>query len=282
MKRIQRRQALRLGAAAASGLLASGLAAQSNAGIAETKSPRSQSLAGCFHAYDNTIYSNVDVGTLAGIPNAGILYAHPGWNDLFLSGATPSESSFKHAVELKSTAPGPFILDFEVMYLSGSAAQVQQNYTVWAQLLDWANEVLDDLHPGKILGAWALVDTATLDSAYLDLAQDLTNRCGAIFQSMYTYDETETHWYNRLLANEALGRQVSSTKPILAYLWPQYSHNYTFLTGARWRAELDACLTHADGFVIWNSGASNTVTNTAWVDQTVDFINDLPNPPGTC
>lgn len=284
MSTVDRRQILRAGAALPIVAALGGLARPDTA-LAAT----------CFSAYDNTTYTDVRIGQLAGFPTCGVIYdkQQAGWEDILIAGGKLPAGELEYWVRYKADrTPGPIVLDFERIYLKAHQDPEMNNkrYATWIDIINRTKTVLDAEYGGRRFGMWGFTNYGW-DLQYLSMAQDLAARTDIHFPNMYAGDQEDAPHFSSRLDN-ALYRsnQLEPNLPIYAYIWPQWRPNpadpstWTFIPEKVWRGYLNAILAKKlDGFAIWNSWSSNTVgsTNRGWVNATIDFIADLP-APGVC
>ncbi len=101
--------------------------------------------------------------------------------------------------------------------------------------------------------------------------------------SFYSYDADTTSWRKMVDTTIAAIKRYSTTKPIYAYIWPQY-HQGTgalqlqFIDTAIWKYELRTLYDRADGVIIWTSNKdpnNNTIywdPNMLWWQATKAFM----------
>lgn len=247
----------------------------------------------CFSAYDNTTYTDVRIGQLAGFPTCGIIYDRqaPGWEAKLLANEPPPQDEFAYWLRYKADrTPGPIVLDFELIYLKGATTDViNQRYETWVTIIAWTKAILDAEYGGRRFGIFGFPNYGW-DTQYLSLAKDLAARTDIHFPQMYPgNNESAASFSSRLNSAVYRSNQLEANLPIYAYIWPQWRptpgdpSTWVFIPGSRWSEYLTAIKAQADGFAIWNSTASNTVgtTNRGWVNATVAFIDSLPTP-GVC
>lgn len=293
---LTRRQSLQLAGAAAI-TAATGTAAAVTAGAASAGASSSANSATCFAAYDNTSYTNVHIGQLAGFPTSSAIYetSGVGWEALIKSSQPPPEASYKNAVLLKASQhPGPVVIDFENLYLKSPDPAINQaRYNAWMQITQWTQEALDAYDPGRKFGIFGFSNKGYLP-ATAALAKNIAFQCTAHFPQMYEWAH-DPGWTGNLVEAIDMSNQLDSTQPIYPYIWPQYScwepeelncpgddpnNPYPrWVSGNNWRSRLNTLAqSSVDGFVIWSRRTTTpTVDNFEWVNQTVDFVADHGN-----
>lgn len=249
----------------------------------------------CFGAYDNTTYTNLDIGQRAGFPQSSILYSGAGrtWRERLRNNEPPPRDGFKAWVRAKwRNAPGPLVIDFEQIFLrredSCDEACVMKRFDTWDKIVTWTNEVKNETgFGGRKFGIYNF--SLNYGSQFRDLAADIAGRTDIHFPSLYYWvNNTPERWEERLTAAVTKAKALSANKPIYPYIAPQYQgpdkDNFGgFIGGTKWRANLDAILERADGFVIWNRYVhnANAQPGQRWVSATASYIDALPSP-GTC
>lgn len=242
--------------------------------------------AACFTPYDNTTYSDYNIGQRAGFADSNIIYNR--WNADTSAGKSPDVVQFKDEVRARNVNPGPVVLDFEDIFLEGTETVVRQRLAIWHNLLTWTRQVLTEQGSTQKIGIFAF--TEHVDDQYLSLAKELNGKIDAFFPEMYRYpDVDQAEWNYELNVRATEARLIDSTKPVYPYIWPQYpkydgttppgQEPGVFYEGTTWRQQLNALKAHPyiNGFVVWNSGSWNTVGNhTSWADETIDFVASLP------
>lgn len=105
-----------------------------------------------------------------------------------------------------------------------------------------------------------------------------------VFQpSFYAYDADTTSWRKMVDTTIAATKRYSTTKPIYAWIWPQY-HQSTrpnqlqFIDTAIWRYQLQTLYDRTNGVIIWTSNkdaSNNTIywdPNMLWWQVTKSFM----------
>jgi len=89
---------------------------------------------------------------------------------------------------------------------------------------------------------------------------DELNKVSDIFYpSFYTYNNDSVKWKEKTIKEIERLRKLDSSKPIYAFIWPQYIQNpsarqlgYTFVNADFWKFQLETLYKYADGIVIWS------------------------------
>ena len=237
-----------------------------------------------FTVYDNTFYPNVDleqfgavksnvvyeapVAQLAGQNPKNFRGARPYWAEL----ALPPRAGYEALVRRTARNPGPVVLDFETLYLRGSAATARRRFQKLRTLLSWAHQAV----PGRTVGYYGVLGNTA--PRYLSLERKLATGEDALFPSLYTFTNSRTAWTRRFHGIMAEAKAVAPGKPVDAYLWPQY-HGGTkwagrYLTPDYWHYELETATRLCSGAVIW--GPSDTDPDQRWVRTTASFLGGSP------
>ncbi|MBO0852397.1 MAG: hypothetical protein J2P18_01355 [Nocardia sp.] len=214
-----------------------------------------------FNLFDNTHYTDVDLG----LPKSNILYEQSPIANSVKQGKAPDEQTFKQQVREHNTAPGPFVMDFENLYLKG--ADAEKHCELLIAMADWAHQAA----PGKAIGYYGVLDN--VDSQHMYLEKKLAPHEDAYFPTMYTFNDDRAGWTSRLTRDVELAKQVDASKPMYPYVWPQY-HEGTpnalrFIDADYWTFQLNTLRKYASRAVIWSSTGPNT--STGWVQATKRF-----------
>lgn len=254
--------------AASTSLLVGSSALATNAGQSAT----------CFTVYDNTSYTDVDVSTVVGIDEANIIYPSSTWKTKFAKGELPTQGDFVDVIQ-DATKPGPIVLDFETIYLTTkhgeTDAVVQRRAEMWTTMLQWAQAATS-----KPVGAWGFPENTA--AAYRDLAKGPAVYMDAWFVSVYR-DSLWSYadWNYELTLRFNIANGMNAAIPIFIYISPNFTtgpDHGDFMDGDVWRSQLDRILQIADGIVIWSSADLPIVgPNTGWLDETVSFVDALPD-----
>jgi len=237
-----------------------------------------------FTVYDNTFYPNVDLEQFGAV-KSNVVYeapvaqsagqnpnnfrgARPYWAEL----ALPSQAAYEALVRRTARNPGPVVLDFETLYLRGSAAVARRRFQKLRTLLAWAHQAV----PGRTVGYYGVLGNTA--PRYLGLERRLATGEDALFPSLYTFTDSRAAWSRRFHIIMSEAAAVAPGKPVYAYLWPQY-HGGTkwaghYLTPDYWHYELEAATRLCSGVVIW--GPSNSDPDQRWVRATASFLGGGP------
>jgi hypothetical protein len=233
-----------------------------------------------FAVYDNTFYSNVDLGRVGAV-RSNVVYEAPvaqlaGQDPAKYRGARPAgaelalppRAAYENLVRRTAAGPGPIVLDFETLYLRGSSAVAHRRFQKLQTLLAWAHQAA----PGRVIGYYGVLGNTA--SRYLPLERRLAVHEDALFPSLYTFGDDLAVWkanFHRIMAE---AKSVAHGKRVYAYLWPQYHGGAKrageYLTPAHWRSELDAATKLCAGVVIWGPSASDP--DQRWVGATAGFL----------
>jgi hypothetical protein len=115
-----------------------------------------------------------------------------------------------------------------------------------------------------------------------DLFEPLTTAQDALFPSCYTVDVSEEHWfsYARIALDECT--RLNPTKPRVPFLCPRYinipRYRNTHISGDLLRRQMEFCLRHGSGFVIWGGGPMYVDFQSDWwcaLSQTVANLGSM-------
>ena len=249
-------------------------------GLGASVASAAASPASAFAVYDNAAYSNVDLERLGAV-KSNIVYeapvaqlaaqqprdfrgARPYWAEL----ALPPRAAYEALVRGTVRHPGPVVLDFETLYLRGSAATAHRRFQKLQTLLAWTHEAV----PGRTVGYYGVLGNTA--PRYLGLERQLAAHEGALFPSLYTFGDDLAAWRRRFRQIMAEAAYVAPGKPVYAYLRPQY-HDGTklaghWLTPAHWSYELHVARQLCSGVVIW--GPHHSDPDQRWVQATGAFL----------
>jgi hypothetical protein len=268
-------------AALASAPVAAALAFSGVPAAAAAASPADAATRGApFAVYDNTFYSNVDLGRVGAV-RSNVIYEAPvaqlaGQNPAHFRGARPAsaelalppQAGYEDLVRRTSGGAGPVVLDFETLYLKGSSAVAHRRFQKLQTLLGWAHQAV----PGRVVGYYGVLGNS--QARYLPLERKLAVHEDALFPSLYTFGDNLTAWHGNFRRIMAEARSVAPGKRVYAYLWPQYhggsARAGAYLTPAHWRYELDTATKLCAGVVIWGPSARDP--DQRWVGATAGFL----------
>ena len=121
-----------------------------------------------------------------------------------------------------------------------------------------------DIEP---VGSTHYVQWQNLNTALTPIADQVT----FFFPSFYTDDNDTTSWKDFVSATLSELKRYNVTKPVYAFLWPQYHDGtpdqYQFLDTAVWRCELETLYPLVDGLVIWSSSKLLPGVSNVWDDS---------------
>lgn len=143
--------------------------------------------------------------------------------------------------------------------------------------------------PPKQAYQWSSIDPVANPSGYYNwriISDSLARMAKNVdnFQpSFYAYDADTISWRKMVDTTIAAIRRYSTTKPIYAYVWPQYHQGTAplqlqFIDTAIWKYELRTLYDRADGAIIWTSNkdvSGNTIywdPNMLWWQATKSFM----------
>ncbi|MEV5880880.1 hypothetical protein AB0L75_43270 [Streptomyces sp. NPDC052101] len=232
-----------------------------------------------FTVYDTTFYAHLDLAQYGAL-KADIIYEgrvaalsgqpvrHPNGRpttELVL----PPKDSYQKLVRQHLANPGPLVLDYETLYLTGTPEVAKRRFQKLSTLLTWTREVA----PHKQIGFWDLLGNTS--RRYYPLGRTLAAHEDVFFPSLYTSPtDSKASWQHRLDQALAEAKQIAPGKPVYPYLWPQYQGlraGQHYMPSQLWSYELQACSKATKAVVLWGGGPHDT-SNTAWLEALKRFL----------
>ncbi|MGO1070485.1 hypothetical protein [Lysobacter sp. CA199] len=218
-----------------------------------------------FVLYNNTKYTDLADRNLA-IPRSNLV-GEPHLPEL-RNGVMPDEQRFKDAVKANLSNPGPLVLDFEHINLSRDPELSARNLDKLKTLAKWAREAA----PGRKIGYYGF--PGAISARDPERAKQLAPSVDLFFPSLYTVDDDREKWTRRMNNMVAAAKKIDASKPVLAFIWPQY-HDITprsaeFLPADYWQFQLDQLKRATDGAVIWSKRIEGGDRD--WIPVTRSFI----------
>ncbi|QDU72719.1 hypothetical protein [Mucisphaera calidilacus] len=233
-----------------------------------------------FPVFDATLYlDKPDLEQLHGLPK---LRTH---GRLWPRGADDSEPDRTRIVAALSRIPRNdlFFMDIEHWPVNGDPADVQDTIRKYNLVTRWIREARPDLTFGyygipPVRDYWRAIkprDSRQYQAwaAENDALQPMIRDVDVIYPSLYTFYDDPEGWVKYAEVNIREARKYG--KPVYPFLWPQYhdSHKelkYHFIDGDFWRIQLETCLKHADGVVIWGGWTDPEGNRLKW-DPTIPW-----------
>jgi hypothetical protein len=244
------------------------------AGLARAGEP-SSSRASSFTIFDNMFYPKKPSLVADGFKDCNIVYAGYVWQGAEKSptyGDMPDEATYKKTVQAHSTKPGPVVLDFETLRLSGKPELVEAHFKLFMTLVKWTHEAA----PGHVVGFYGHgLFPEQPAKEYAQQARQLADAVDAFFPSMYTFTEDRDGWKKKAEGLLQQAHQIAPGKPVYFYIWPQFhGGTHEFLKGDQWAFELQTARDiGADGVVFWSSSKSPPWdVNAPWWQETLKFL----------
>ncbi|MEQ9454464.1 MAG: hypothetical protein RLN76_07715 [Phycisphaeraceae bacterium] len=227
-----------------------------------------------FPVYDATLYQNKpDLESLFGMPR---LRTH---GRLWSKGEDQDEPIRARVIASMANIPRGEImfLDIEHWPMRGEPEVVAETVRKFNLVTQWVREARPDLTIGyysfpPVRDYWRSIKP--VDSPqYLRWQADnravapIADRVDIIYPSLYTFYEDREGWVTYAEANLREARQYG--KPVYAFLWPQYHVSnqkvkLQLIEPAFWRIQLETCLEHADGIVIWGGWMDSEGQRLSW------------------
>ncbi|MBB6406784.1 hypothetical protein [Arthrobacter sp. AZCC_0090] len=227
-----------------------------------------------FTLYDNTSYPRANLEQY-GLTRAAVVYDvwHMACTD---TGCTniPTQSDFTAKVQyfvsqFRAASTTPLTLDFEniLMVSATSAAQAQNELTLWQQLITWAHEAAPSAPIGMYSYDWSTSYTSLTQQLYTPGYLDY------FAPAMYTYYSTLSGWDNALNLAVTHDQSLNPALPIYPYIWPQWDNSGTshpFISASDWTHILTSLQAQTQGAILWSSNDSLDATACGWVGVTSD------------
>jgi hypothetical protein len=230
-----------------------------------------------FTVFDCSFYTNVNLEQFGAVKSniiyEGTVAALSGQNPDNFKGANrktseldlPPKDVYEQMIRQHIANPGPLVLDFETLYLTGSPEDAKRHFDKLSTLLAWTHEVA----PSKPVGFFGLLGHT--QKAYYSLARTLAKGEDAFFPTLYTYNDDQTKWMNRLKNDVVEARQIDINKPVYTFMTPsRHMPNKDYLTEEEWTFQLTQASKLTNGIVIWSPVIKNT--DTGWVNVTKKFL----------
>lgn len=263
---------------------------------------RAAAAPGCFTLFDSTQYedygaSDTDVSAFLGIQEATTLFCDGWYDSHFVHGNTPTEADFRSFVQNTCLGRlGPAVLNVETIFLrnDGRAPSIPKRIEIWTKLLTWTREALST-NPRPV-GAYAFPEST--DDEYFDDAAPLVRLMDALFPSLYVNSLASGSTENQIFDNwvnvstlkiidatnlDKVARPGQTLLPKYPYLWPNFEggpRDSQFIPATLWRRMLNwlsnQSFSRGDGAVLWSSQHTPDITDSAWLNETKDFIVDDP------
>ncbi len=168
----------------------------------------------------------------------------------------------------------------EIWNGTGYDINQQTNLDISIDLYKRISEVIRDERPGFRFGFYDVLPQfkywrrSFIWKARNDYFKDLSKYVDVVFPSLYTYYQNQQGWIDVALDNINEAKKYS--RPIYVYLWPMY-HDSTqfknqFIEPDFWRLQLETCLTHADGIVLWGGSGIEWDELSPWWQITKEYI----------
>lgn len=212
---------------------------------------------------------------------------------LLNSDKSPSTDSIRQvATKFKNEPNVPVTLDIEAWKFSPD--ELQTTTDRYMQVLDEFKKTNSatpvgfySVVPQSVIHKWRKMRTTeNYDySNWLNLnnrLKPIADKVDVFFPACYTYTDDTLAWKESVIATISEIKKYNKTKPVYAYVWPQYHGGFPkaiqFVDPAVWRFELETLYPLVDGIVIWTSNRDvdkNIITwdeNMPWWRVTKDFI----------
>lgn len=246
-----------------------------------------------FRLFENMGYreGRPDLLKRYGIEHIGIWYGGSMW-----PGGTPGHGDFSLPSRVtieglaKRQSSGHCVLDIEHWPVDGGESEMSSSMENYLTVLDWYKSASGS---DKSVGYYGVVPIRDYwsvlrgrDGAWKkknDRLRPLADAVDALYPSVYTFYDDREGWVRYAEAQIAEARRVGgSSKPVYAFLWPEYHPSNKDMKGRPiepeyWRLQLETMRGVADGVVIWTLNRAKDVAFREippWWQSTVEFIFD--------
>lgn len=210
------------------------------------------------------VLSSFRPDTIEGLESLAVLYSAKLWAQWPESNDAPDLETARAAIATVEAPNGLAVLDVEHWPINqdppAQTAEIAKYYILLSEV-KLARPDLDIGYYGRIpirdywaptLGGEREVQWRDRNAALLPLAE----LCDAFFPSLYTFYPDQDGWVNYAIKNLEMAPDLD--KPSYPFLWPQYhgssSRPFEYIGDDYWRLQLETCLAHADGLVVWGVG----------------------------
>ncbi len=255
-----------------------------------------------FVVLDGTLYAEKPDLSAFGIQPITIVYAGkfgPTWHKQ--SDDLPDKEAVQRVAREMRGKSGRVVIDIEHWPLKGDSSQVQNSLKKYMTVLQWFKEAAPELEVGyygapPLRDYWrAIRPPASKEwqsySGDNDRLRPLAEAVDALFPSLYTFYPDQGGWVRFAYGQIAEARRYGNSKPVFAFLWPQYHDSNralvgTYLPADYWRLELETAKQYADGIILWGGWGSNNRPEkwddgASWWKVTKEFMKTLGPPPQT-
>lgn len=278
-----------------SNIFCQALAAESSNG--RTNPPTSLLSSQSFVVYDGTLYRNKPSLLRWGIKPVNILYVSSFWNDWDKAprDQLPDRKNVRKLAMAARAKGDLVVIDIEHWPLfRRDRSVIADNLQKYITVIGWFRHEAPELKIG-FFGILPVADYARSQkgigsSEYKqwqtenDQLKPLADVVDVIFPSLYTYYPDQRAWGK--YAAENIREAHRYGKPVIVFLWPQYSEtnivlSHQYVPVDYWGLQLEIVRRYSDGVVIWGGwgkdGPADWVDNAPWWKVTKEFMQRLGN-----
>ena len=228
--------------------------------------PSAPVLYSCTFFYELLAYAHKPDLRKFGIQPARVFGPQDLWRKGSTREAVPSEIEVARGLALRPPNGGPIVLDIEHWPQRGTDVEVASSVERLIGLFDRAKGLESKVNVGyygvpPIRDYWRAIRQPG-SPLYLewqhdnDRLQALADKVDILFPSLYTFYDDVDGWQRYAIANLEEARRLAGSRPIYAFLWPQFHESnkklaLQYLDAGFWRTELEVVAAHADGIVLW-------------------------------
>ena len=207
--------------------------------------------------------------------------------------APPDPEMVAKVVRTFPANTSPIVLDFEGFSLNGTDKLVQESIERIKQIsTEFRRQAPDrkigNYGPPPIRDYWRSIQRDRNNPKFKawqtenDRLAELEGNMDLLFPSLYTFYNNPTGWQTFAISQICEARRLS-TKPVIAFLWPEFhdsgtSNKEPFIDAEFWKLQLTVVKEYADGIVLWGGydlkqgRPRNWDESAAWWSETKLFM----------
>lgn len=236
----------------------------------------------CVKVFDATFFENKpDLGAHGMLPIRLAVSLH-WWPDRTKANELPARNDVASWVAGLKDKRLPLVVDLEHWPQRGPDAEIAdvvgkyQTLTAWIRAAGYEGPVgFYGIPP--IRDYWRAIDAEGSPAHEKWVAQNnqwtaLAGTVDMLLPSLYTFYEDMDGWETYAIANLREARRLAGSKPVYAFLWPQFHSSnrklaFDYLSQSMWSRQLEIAARYADGLVIWGGSDPRRPRNVALWDS---------------